>query len=182
MYSLLHSQFLMFSYDQSANAEFLHDDPLLAQVDWWSAEPLTLPLTAIPFVVSARVQLFDNYPTIETGIALYSQRLRQILTRAGVCFQAIPAPLFAVETQTLVSNDYAIVHLLECYPAIDTTKSRAGHIELRSSFLDQPRPLFHPSEAPTAVLISDTLRRQFEQAGITGCLYEPLESVWSYVI
>jgi hypothetical protein len=182
MYSIFHSQFLMFSYDQSANAEFLHDDPRLAQVDWWSAEPLTLPLTAIPFVVSTRVQLFDNYPTIETGIALYSQRLRQTLTQAGVCFQAIPAPLFAIETQTLLSNDYAVVQLLERYPAIDTTKSRAGHIELRASFLHQPRPMFHPNEAPTAVLISDTLRGLLEQAGITGCLYEPLESVWSYVV
>jgi hypothetical protein len=177
MYWDLHDQFLTFPNGEGANARLLTNLPGIRAIHWWTANPLVLPTPELVFSVYPQVSRYDNYPVVTTGIELYSQRLLTILAQAGVRFQSFPAILVDVESNAIISTNYAVFHLLECYPAIDIEQSTATHLILTTAFLHHARPLFRPAEAFNRMFIRQDLRTQLQEEEITGCLYEPIEAL-----
>ena len=177
MYYRLNCQFHTYQNGDSANGKPLTPLPKDPQAVWWSGKPAAFGLSNVVFAVDQKVTLFDNYPVGGTYAQLYSQRFLDLLAAAGVHFQAIPATLVDRTTKQVCSTNYALFHLLERYPAIDTVRSKPNHIILREDFLQNPRPMFRPDESGSNIFLSAELKAQIDAARITGCIYDSIEKL-----
>ena len=170
-----YSQFLTFPNDVDARAELQTELPGIGSGDWWKAEPLPIHEPNFLFRIYPQVALFDNYPTQISGLQLYSKRLLALLIDGDVHLEWFPACLVDRRTNTVVSEEYAVVNILERYPAIDPDRSTPTRLIFRETFLQQGRQMFRAEENPTRLFVGADLRMVLDRAGITGCLYEPVE-------
>lgn len=146
---------------------------------WWDCEMLTTPLPLINFEVNT-TPLPD---IVFTGsiFDLYSSRVIEILSRAGVLFESFPAHLVNQFKQTVPNAEYRIFHLLEKHPGIDFSLSNIDDesMEIRRLVVAEERmqikKLFFRAEGlEEIVLIHEELRELFNAHEITGCSYTPL--------
>ncbi len=149
---------------------------------WWDGVPLTIPPPHLTFAVSAKGPMLDNYFT-GTEFDLYSERLIRLLQEAGVQGETFPATLVDRKTKEPLPVRYEVFHLLEVYPALDVWFATTGlplleRIQFNADKLSQhERPFFRAQESNNFVLIHETLKQQFDAAGITGCLYKNIEDL-----
>jgi hypothetical protein len=169
--------------------------------DWWDATPLIKSIPTLQFAVNPKAPLLDNY---NIGYyQLYSQRLIDLLQAVDVRFELFAASLVDIKTQAIISDRYAIFHLLEIYSAVDKTLSDTGKKDLIDDILQKeiddlegqelfaeyigvrklvvsndrmihPKPLFRVAEHKNLVFIHESLKVVLDAEGITGCRYTPV--------
>jgi hypothetical protein len=140
---------------------------------------LTAPLPLITFEVTT-TPLPD---ILFTGsiFDLYSSRVIEILSKAGVLFEFFPAHIVNQFKQTVPNAEYRIFHLLEKYPGIDLSLSNIDDesMEIRrlviaDEYLQVKKLFFRVKGLEEIVLIHQELKELFDAHGITGCSYTPL--------
>jgi hypothetical protein len=168
-------------------------EPLLADCEphWWLAQPLTKKPDRFKFFIPKNGQRLDNYCS-GSEIDMYSQKIIDIISDHGVCFESFPADVFDAKSGELLSSDgYRAFHLLEIRPSVDLGKSTITRIDrgelptlsvvkpvvLYQEILDCPKPLFRMEDFFNHVLIHQSLRDSFDKAGITGCKYTPIDEI-----
>ena len=149
---------------------------------WWEAKPLESPLPHFTFMINEKAPKPDSYDT-GTEFDLYSQRLVSIFRDAGIRFETFPAQIIDRKTKKPLDVTYEIFHLLEMALGIDLEKSDYDidspydirHLVMADERLYAGKLLFRDSKFIGLVLMREDLKDQLEQAGITGCLYTPVE-------
>jgi hypothetical protein len=147
------------------------------EVHWGLAQPRQLPLPPTTFALNPHVPLLDNYHTDVWMLDLYSEKLIGLLATAGVHFELFPATLVNAENAARISAAYHVFHLLEIYPGADMERSAAGPLTLTEACLRAGKPLFRLTELPSVVLIHRDLQAALRDAGITGCVYQSLDTL-----
>jgi hypothetical protein len=157
----------------------IQEHPPKTQPHWWDCVMLTAPLPLITFEVTT-TPLPD---ILFTGsiFDLYSSRVIEILSKAGVLFEFFPAHIVNQFKQTVPNAEYRIFHLLEKYPGIDLSLSNIDDesMEIRrlviaDEYLQVKKLFFRVKGLEEIVLIHQELKELFDAHGITGCSYTPL--------
>jgi len=147
---------------------------------WWLAQPFTLAPSSLTFTLNAKAPKPDNYFTGTLSIELYSIKLINLLIKAGVKNELLPAKIIDRKSKENLPLEYKAFHLLEIYPGWDRNQSivdeklRVTKLVLTEECLTNKRPFFR-IEKLFLILIHEDLKKTLDNAGITGCVYIPVE-------
>jgi hypothetical protein len=148
---------------------------------YWDCKPLVEPLPSLTFAINRSAPLLDNYFT-GTEFELFSNRLVKYLQEAGVHFESFSTTIIDRNTKREIPVDYKVFHLLELHSGLDEKHSdiRNNQMEVRKLVLTEEclqnkRPFFRLKGMENLVLIYEDLKSFFDNLGITGCEYIPVD-------
>lgn len=182
-------------YSWSAEVISWHNTLLQAELvpfipDWFmiktfNCAPYALPIPLVQFTFRKKAPLADLVWSSSTWEP-YSPRLRALLRELGVRFEEFPCEILDRRSREVITDGYAVVHLLDCHPCMDVEKSdrSPGDPEkfvppLIKSLVPTPQcdaaqyPLFRVSEATQIILASEATRRAMLDRQITGVSLRP---------
>lgn len=157
----------------------------------WRCSPIHVPIPLLEFTWDGHTPLSDLLFSASTWYPC-SARLRRLLRLLKVKFEEFPCRLIDTHSGSLVSGDYAVIHLLECHGCMDLDQSvyraelgdpgtlvltRVHRIIPTQSCLDAAYPLFRLAEAPQFVLAHEQTRDLFLNEGVTGVDFLPIDNL-----
>lgn len=156
----------------SANLNEFHEK-------WWTPQPIDNFPHGVQFAIESQAPRLDHYNT-GSIYHLYSQPLLRVIREAGVAFESFPVSVVDKITGQSLPDKYELFHLLEEYPALDLDKTQFSQlgieeIVLAKEFLESDWQLTRISQYPAIVLIHASLKDKFDELGMTGCKYTPVE-------
>lgn len=156
-----------------------------------SCEPVSVPIPSLEFTYPSKAPLRDLIFSA-SGWEPHSSRLRQLLRGLGIQFEEFPCRLIDKRTGDVRSDDYAVVHLLECRMCMDTERSvyssrkeeggreiltKVRKLYLQAECEEAAYPLFRLAELRSLVLAHDTTRSAIIGQSITGVDLVPLPDI-----
>ena len=149
---------------------------------WWYGKPLQpIPLEFL-FCIPARAPVLDNYyPGLVLDI--YSAKLIEIFRNHGIHFELFPAKFIDCKTEKTLDMNHHVFRLLDISDCLDEEKTEyktmmwVGDREVKmltkpsftDDFLRSGILLTRIRGNEKYVLIHESLKREIESAGISGC-------------
>lgn len=160
-----------------------YPEDLLTPVEMYLAQPMPEPFRSMTYQFSVAPGMKRPFPDhwVAAGpLFVFSERLVTLLETHGVTFETFPATLCDRKTDERLTDAYRAVNLLDRAPCFDLKKSSVGMAikrlvpsrELERSGLMLARDTHHQS----LVVVHERLKAAIEAAGLTGCLFTPLDA------
>lgn len=155
--------------DSSLNVRTVYDPAPFAEWEWhpeaaayWNEE--YGPLTDLPFS--------------DEHFALHSPRLKALMERLGLSaeIQYLPMQVRSLQSGALV-GEYYFAHFLRRVRCFDWEQGDWGESPLVFRYEAMaPWRLFRIWEWPHCLAVREDVKRAIEEAGITGCCFDPIET------
>jgi DNA mismatch repair protein MutH len=135
-----------------------------------------------------KAPLFDQMWSA-SGFDAYSPAAQKLISDFGVECETVPATICGSAGRT-ISTEYVFIQFLTCLNAVDWECSEvdaaisatgepyvgdARRLVLRQEVVDLNVPVFRLDERPTALLVSQAFRDEWERRGLTGARFRSLD-------
>lgn len=119
-----------------------------------------------------------------------SPRLADLVRETGVEIETVPVWLWNKATGSILRKDYSYVHVMKCISAVDFERTEAEvrtskqgrpflrsikRLVLRTDFLQRRIQVCRLAEAPRLVLVSQEFKSSYEQRGLWGSDFKPVD-------